>query len=121
MNRILIVDDDAEHAESLASLLKPRYEVETASNGFSALDLLRKSRFDLILLDVVMPGLDGPGFLQEAKVEIEFRPIILVSAVPETDRIAERLGVAGYLNKPVRIRALESLIERVVGRTPQGG
>ena len=116
MSRILIVDDDSDYTGTLTSLVGGRHEVEVASNGFSALQKLRSGDFDLILLDVVMPGLDGPGFVRESRAMRRDIPIILLSSVPETGRIANRLEIYDFLVKPVPFATLERMIDRLIAR-----
>lgn len=113
--RILIVDDDSDHTASIASLLEDKYEVEVASNGFSALDRMRGGGFDLILLDIVMPGLDGVGFLQELKTSV---PVILITASRTGAETALGLGVEACLFKPLNVTRLESKITQVLGPPP---
>ena len=109
---ILIVDDDKDFTDSLAALLKDRYRIDVASNGFSAIGKLRKGDFDLVLLDVVMPGLDGPGFLEEVRKERPGLPVILMSALADLAGNARRLGIEDFLTKPLDFKKLETRIRR---------
>lgn len=115
MKRILIVDDDRDFSESLASLLKEKYEIASASNGFSAMAKVGKGAVDLILLDLIMPGLDGPGFLEEVRKERPELPVILVSAVGDLAARARTLEIEDFLVKPVDIATLETVIRRKIG------
>lgn len=70
MSKILLVEDEAVLREAFTILLTSQgYDVVTAVNGQEALDHCRSTRFDLILLDLMMPVLDGVGFLKKAKLE----------------------------------------------------
>lgn len=115
--RILLVDDDRDIAQRLHELLSAKYDVALASNGFDALRLLDGDGFDIILLDLRMPGLDGPGFIEEVnrRHNGEATPVILVSANDDLAKEARKLGVTDYLAKPFDIEALEALIERRIG------
>lgn len=109
--RILIVDDDARIIDKLAVLLGSKYETAVASNGFDALERINASDFDLVLLDLRMPGLDGAGFVDElAKHKIHI-PIILMSANPNLPQQAKALGIRHYLPKPFDIETVEHLID----------
>jgi DNA-binding response OmpR family regulator len=114
--RILIVDDEKSLLQQLAQiLLQKRYIVETASNGEMALDKIFESPFDLIIMDIMMPKVDGLTVLENtrnAKIET---PVLMLTAKGDTkDRIKGLdLGADDYLSKPfspdellARIRAL---------------
>ncbi|HWC73748.1 MAG TPA: response regulator [Gemmatimonadales bacterium] len=114
MKRLLIVDDDLEIAKRLAALLEDRYEVIRATTGFEALEQLEHGPFDLVLLDLRMPGLDGQGFLSEMRRRNETTPVVVLSADPNVARVARGMGV-DYRQKPFDVEELEQLIERRVG------
>ena len=115
MKQILIVDDDAGITESLSALLKEKYDVTIASNGFSAIDRLKAADFDLILLDLLMPGLDGAGFVQAMRDRGNTTPILLISASKSAAEKARILKVTDYLLKPFHIDELEAKIDRIIG------
>lgn len=103
---ILIVDDDDNNRFTLAQRLKREgYEtVTTANDGEEALALLCRRQFDLVLLDVMMPRLDGIGVLAAMKVDpvLKYIPVIMISAVNDLDRVVRciELGAEDYLPKP---------------------
>ena len=110
--RVLIVDDDPRLADKLATLLGARYETRSASNGFDALSEVNRG-VDVILLDLRMPGLDGPGFvneLQQHRIQI---PVVLMSANPNLAETARTLGIRHYLAKPFDIETAEAIIDRL--------
>jgi CheY-like chemotaxis protein len=110
--RVLIVDDDPRLADRLSTLLGSRYETRCASNGFDALAEVNRG-CDVILLDVRMPGLDGPGFvteLQKHRIQI---PVILMSANPNLAETARSLGIRHHLSKPFDIETAEAIIDRL--------
>jgi signal transduction histidine kinase len=108
--RIVWADDNADMREYVRSLLAPRYEVETVTEGEAALAAARRRRPDLVLADVMMPGLDGLGLVRALRADPQTRgvPVILLSArVGEEARI-EGLdaGADDYVQKPFSAREL---------------
>jgi adenylate cyclase len=103
---ILVVDDDDNNQFTLVQrLAREGYaNVTTASNGQDALVLLSRSTFDLVLLDVMMPGLDGIAVLTAIKEDPLLRhvPVIMISAASDLDRVVRciELGAEDYLPKP---------------------
>jgi diguanylate cyclase (GGDEF)-like protein len=104
--RILIVDDEPANIHVLADALRGLYDVRFATGGERALELARQHAPDLVLADVVMPGMDGFELLRRLKTEPGTRhlPVIFVTAMDEIDD-EERglmLGAVDYLTKPIR-------------------
>jgi phosphoserine phosphatase RsbU/P len=103
--RILVVDDDASNRDLLSRRLH-RYgaRVETAENGLQALQRLRREPFDLVLLDFLMPALDGYQVLVKLKTDPKLRhlPVIMISGLDQENGIAHCLeaGADDYLTKP---------------------
>lgn len=111
--KILVVDDSPDNLDVLSSRLRFRgYDVETASNGTEALEKVSESRPDLILLDVMMPDLDGYEVTRRIKndPDLPFIPIILVTARDSTqDKVAGLdAGADDYLTKPINFPELEA-------------
>lgn len=116
--KILVVDDEA----SIRRILETRlsmigYDVVTASDGEEALKTFRLSAPDLVVLDVMMPKLDGYGVCQELRKESDV-PIIMLTALADVaDRIAGlELGADDYMVKPFSPKELESRIRSVLRR-----
>ena len=65
--RVLVVDDELGPRESLRMLLKPMYQIQTAENGRTALDLLRRFQPDVVIMDIKMPEMDGLELLRHVK------------------------------------------------------
>jgi diguanylate cyclase (GGDEF)-like protein/PAS domain S-box-containing protein len=104
--RILVVDDERINREILSRmLLRHGYETETASNGREALQMVSQSPPDLVLLDVVMPEMDGLACLQAIRENFSSNvlPVIMVTAEAEREMIvnAFRSGANDYVTKPV--------------------
>ena len=112
---VLVVDDDVDVRESLAEVLScAGYRVSTARNGRAALEGLRTARPDVILLDLMMPVMNGWQFraAQERDVALAAIPVIVISAVA-TQNTAPG-GVAATLTKPFSIDALLQAVGEVV-------
>ena len=104
--RILAVDDEDFNLKLLIRHLEKQgfSEVETASNGAEALEKVRNNGFDLVLMDIEMPEMDGISALEALKSDMKQReiPVIMISGVEEMDRIVKciELGAEDYLSKP---------------------
>jgi len=104
--RLLVVDDNEDNRYTLVTRLQLEgYEnITTADDGESALELLRRQEFDLILLDVMMPRMDGYQVLQHLKAEGRLHniPVIMISALSEINSVVRciELGAVDYLAKP---------------------
>ncbi|MDD2708170.1 MAG: adenylate/guanylate cyclase domain-containing protein [Verrucomicrobiae bacterium] len=113
---ILIVDDSAPNRELLQRRLERQgHQTTSAENGEQALALLKKHAFDLVLLDILMPGKDGFQVLQEIKADPGHRhlPIIMLSALDDIDQVARCLamGAEDYLHKPFNPIILRARID----------
>ena len=113
--RILLVDDNADMRDYLARLLAPRWQVETAGDGIAALAKAREEPPDLVLSDVMMPGLDGFGLLRALRGHPSTSqvPIILLSARAGEEAVLEGLetGADDYLVKPFAARELLARVQ----------
>jgi OmpR family response regulator RpaB len=121
--KILVVDDEA----SIRRILETRlsmigYDVVTAGDGEEALDTFRKADPDLVVLDVMMPKLDGYGVCQELRKESDV-PIIMLTALGDVaDRITGlELGADDYVVKPFSPKELEARIRSVLRRVDKTG
>lgn len=107
--RILIVDDDAAITATFENILGGEgYEVATATDGDQAIDLAARRPFDVVLLDLVMPGIDGLDALRRLRGVAPRARIVILSAYIEPDREAEafRLGAEAVLSKPPDLNKL---------------
>ena len=118
---ILVVDDD----EGIRSLLKKylnekKYLVTTASNAEKAHEKISIIKFDLIILDIMMPGKSGLDFLSENKKDIN-TPVILLTAKGEPNERIEGLeiGADDYLPKPFEPRELDLRIKNIINKTKE--
>ncbi len=115
---ILVVDDDPGVRESFRLILEDHYDVVDVPDGPSALDVVRASPMDLVLLDIRLPGMDGIEVLERIKAIDERVEVILVTAVKtvRTAVAAMKLGAFDYLTKPFEEDELLSLASRALER-----
>jgi len=117
--RILIIEDETELRESMAEGLKiDGYEIDTASDGETGLDLLFYNVYDLVLLDLNLPKLDGMDILREFRKENLETPVIILSARIGLDDKINGLdeGANDYLTKPFHFKELEARIRSLTRR-----
>ena len=123
MKRVLIVDDAATVRMYHRGILESAgYIVEEAMNGIEALEKSLNAPFDLYVVDVNMPKLNGYGFLSELRhQEIPQQPAIMVSteAAPGDEAAAYRAGANGYLVKPVQQKQLLTYTRLMLGEAIQ--
>lgn len=122
MPKILVVDDDRAVQTMLVDLLEERgYDVDTARNGRQALERLREKDFDLLLLDVLIPHINGFQLLEQLRSTegMAELPVIMMSGIYRSRNhrsdMADRFGVFEYLDKPLQPQQLLGLVEQAVG------
>ena len=120
--RILIVDDEPPIVDVLAyNLKRANYEVITAYDGQEALDKARAEQPDLIVLDLMLPGVDGLDVCRELRRERDVPIIMLTARDSEIDRVVGlELGADDYVVKPFSVRELMARIKNVLRRTAPG-
>jgi len=102
---VLVVDDNEVNRDLLARRLQRQgHRVSVAEDGFQALEMMRSAPFDLVLLDIMMPQMNGYQVLENLKADEKLRyiPVIMISAVDDIDSIVRciELGAEDYLSKP---------------------
>lgn len=117
--RILIVDDDQLMRRSLAfNLEQAGYEVKSTANAEDAIDVLRGSVFNLVLLDIGLPGMDGLDAVQKIKQDFELPVIFLTARRRELDEVVGlELGADDYVTKPFDVDVLLARIKAVLRRS----
>lgn len=113
--RVLVADDEPAITALVAEMLRyAGFAVVRAHGGAEAVSLARRERPDLILLDVMMPDLDGRDACKVLKMDQSLRgvPVILFSSADERDVHWNGAGADGFLQKPFSIRALPELVRR---------
>ncbi|MBQ6752271.1 MAG: response regulator transcription factor [Clostridia bacterium] len=124
--RILLVEDEKRMAQALSEILRrENYEVDHFDNGTDGLDALLSDVYDIAVLDVMLPGLNGFGIAKQARAEGIKTPILMLTAKSELDDKVEGLdsGADDYLTKPFMTKELLARL-RALGRrtvdTPDG-
>ena len=117
IKNILVVDDSETNVLLLQRLLEEEgYIIDYAYSGNAAYKMLDKKKFDLILLDIMLPGIDGFDILAKVKEtqDIKHTPIIMVTAKDDGDsqQKAKKMGANDYLIKPVEFEKLKQLIQK---------
>lgn len=121
MKKILVVDDDPYILMSLEFLMKKSgNEVMIARNGTEALDIIANNKPDLILLDIMMPDVDGYSICKHIKQTKELKDIIVVFLSAKTHEAdiekGYKLGAAKYISKPFSTRELMKDVKELLGQ-----
>ena len=114
--RVLVVDDEALARQRLRALLAdcvPAPWVQEADSAAAALHWLQRQRFDLLLLDVAMPGCDGLRLAAQVSAQVPAPAVAFVSAHAEYALQAFEVQAQDYLTKPVRLQRLQQLLQKV--------
>lgn len=121
---ILLVEDDPGIAEQLTGILeKAGFKVTVASDGEEALKLVETTKFDLILLDIVLPKLDGRSVLRRIHEIGDRTPVILITGVYTREADEDEgfyLGAVGYIRKPFRGQVVVARIRAILSLTSAG-
>jgi CheY-like chemotaxis protein len=118
VTRILVVDDESYVRDLLQRVLTRRgHEVDVAADGETALELMQAHTYDLVLTDVVMPGIDGFDLLRRVKATYPAVTVIVLTGYARKQSISDFLlyGADEYLSKPFQVQALLDSVDRVVG------
>ena len=115
--KILVVDDDPINRKLIVKILsKKGFDAIEAGNGIEAFSILEKESFDIILLDIVMPVMDGIEFLKEIKLKPEYLnlPIIILTTDDTKKAEALNLGANDVIIKPISPVTLLETIEKYI-------
>jgi excisionase family DNA binding protein len=116
--RVLVADDEASIRDVLTRTLQlAEYDVHAVADGGAALDRLRFERYDLLVADLRMPGMDGLSLIREARrLDTALKVLIITGYSNEASAIeAINLGVSGYLTKPFRVPQVLAAVARALG------
>jgi two-component system, OmpR family, alkaline phosphatase synthesis response regulator PhoP len=122
MSKILIIDDEPSIVNLVSAYLKPEgYEVYTASDGPSGLKAAKAYKPDLVVLDIMLPGMDGLELLSRLRRESDVYVILLTARTEETDKIVGlSVGADDYVTKPFSPRELVARIKAALRRLKTG-
>jgi two-component system alkaline phosphatase synthesis response regulator PhoP len=116
VKRILFVDDDRDVLECLEQLFSPEYDVTLAPNGREAVDLASLQPFDLIVLDLMMPVMDGKSAALELAARGIQTPILVASASSDLRVTARLIGAADVLLKPYDFATMQKKIASLLAQ-----
>jgi len=110
---VLIVDDDVETLAAERQLLaESGFRVIAARDGVEALRAVQEDPPAVVVLDVQMPGMDGPAFARELRMALRRVPLVILTGVADPRREADRCNAEAYLAKPFDARELVSVVRR---------
>ena len=120
-NHILVVDDDELARMEISRCVEQQgHTVSLAEDGAQALDMLRSQKFDLVLLDLLMPDVDGFEVLRQMKADATLRevPVIVITAVGEPESVAKcaEMGAIDHLTKPVDLNLLAERANAILAK-----
>jgi DNA-binding response OmpR family regulator len=118
--RILIVEDNLDLLYTMSELLSDEHEVMTTDLGETALEMVKENRPDLVMLDIQLPGIDGLETGRRIKGSIGPIPILVLSALAQTDDtrlILESGACDAYLSKPAPLAKIRAKVEELLGPT----
>lgn len=118
MITVLIVEDDAAIRLLTKAKLKDKYNIAEASDGEDALDKLDHQHFDIMIVDIMMPRMDGYEFVRELRDAGDETPVIFLTAMDSFDHKKKgfALGIDDYLTKPINYEELEWHMEAILRR-----
>lgn len=116
MKTVLVVDDEPVIRDLVAAVLRDEgYLAIVAANGHEGIDLVGREKPDLVLMDVMMPGLDGREAykVMRSRPDLPKIPVVMMSAVVRPHRLDP--SISGHLAKPFDVAELLALVERLIG------
>ncbi|MEP0804412.1 MAG: response regulator transcription factor [Chloroflexota bacterium] len=122
MTKILVIDDEPSITKLISAYLKPEgYEVFVASDGIAGLKAARAFKPDLIILDIMLPGMDGIELLSRLRRESDVYVIMLTAKTEETDKVVGlSVGADDYVTKPFSPRELVARVKAALRRIETG-
>ena len=116
--KILIVDDEPDMLKLLSMILREKtpYEITTTNNPIEAIELVKKERFDIVISDLKMPGLDGIEIIDAVKKVDEDTPVIIVTAYGTVESATEAMQKGGFdfITKPFRKEHILFTIDKAI-------
>jgi CheY-like chemotaxis protein len=121
IKRVLVIDDDQDVRVSLGLYLGASYAVRVADSGPTALEILEREQVDAIVLDLMMPTMDGAAFMRALAAHGHPVPVLVASARHDAAEIAKRIGAADVVIKPFGMAELEDKLSRLLGPASGSG
>jgi len=123
-NKLLIIDDEKDFVETLAERLTAKgYEIIKAFDGKEGLDKIHTEKPDLVLLDIMMPEMDGFDVCRKLKIDEAFKniPVIILTAKfqPCDLKFGMEMGAEEYITKPVELNVLTNKIRELLKKRPK--
>jgi DNA-binding response OmpR family regulator len=117
MKTVLVVDDIQDIRTLVSIALRQSYNVLTAEDGKKALNIFKKNKIDLIILDIMLPEISGLNMLKEFKKQSKKVKVLLLTAVRKTssENPYAHLGADAYMEKPVKIGELRNRVKKLIG------
>ena len=121
--KILIVDDDADVRRLLLRVFRDAYRARQTGNGRRALEMTARDRFDLVLLDVVMPGMNGLDVLEILKTASPDLPVVMLTGIADIDVVVRALdmGAKAYVTKPFVVAEIKGVLGGLLDRPGRDG
>ncbi len=117
-NTVLVADDESEFRSIIKNVLQKKYRIIEAANGTDALEIAATGEVDIIISDVMMPGLNGYEFCKKVKTDIQLChiPFILLTALEEIDSHIQGMvhGADSYMSKPFNLKYLEVTVQNLI-------
>jgi DNA-binding response OmpR family regulator len=118
--RVLVVEDETRLANNIAAAMRegPGWAVDVADNGLDGRELARQAEYDLVLLDLMLPGLDGAGVLRAIRAQGKGTPVLVLTAVADKASVVKLLnaGADDYLAKPFDLGELLARAKALIRR-----
>ncbi len=118
MAKILIVDDDVEFGTALSKILNGEgYGTSVALSVSESMEFLNKGKYDLVFVDLSMPGASGIALLEDIKKDYPNLPVVIITAFGEWDAYAEAAekGARAFIDKPVKKEEILEVVKDVLG------
>ena len=119
--KVLVVDDEENIRRLLRSMLGNKYIVLEAKDGKAAIDIVRSQKPDIILMDIMMPNMDGYTACHTIKRDpaTKMIPVIMVTAVGQelNKKLAQEMGADGYITKPFSAQELADTVNRLLTKS----
>ena len=119
MHTVAVVDDNADNRLIIRTILEDQYEISEYSSGMEAIHGFKKSKPDVVILDISLPEMDGTEILRRIREDADLHDLPVVAltahALPEDRARASAAGFDGYITKPIDVRTFPTEVGRYLG------